>query len=61
MVVFATIKEKGASLRPGQGYTGLLEKMERDLIIDCFVSGTFWTDIRIPDQVLRIGRELSEC
>ncbi len=30
---------KGASLRPGQGYTGLLVKMNRDLIIDCFAGG----------------------
>ena len=29
---------KGASLRPGQGYTGLLKNM-RDLIIDCFAGG----------------------
>ena len=35
MVVFTTIKEKGASLRPGQGYTGLLEKMERQKKIKC--------------------------
>lgn len=26
---------KGASLRPGQGYTGLLEKMERQKKIKC--------------------------
>ena len=32
MVVSATVKKKGASLRPGQGYTGLLKEMdEKDM------------------------------
>lgn len=30
---------KGASLRPGQGYTGLLGIMKNGLIIDCFAGG----------------------
>lgn len=35
MVVYAIVKEKGASLRPGQRYTGLLRKMERKRKLKC--------------------------